>query len=111
MKYLSIEHLSKSFVNGSRTAHVLSDITLTIDKGEFVSIIGHSGCGKSTLLNLVAGLTDVTRGVQPLSLRVFGFAPEDLPTVAELAFTAGRMDNNPVVFSQAEVLEILQENY
>ncbi|QXI65538.1 Bicarbonate transport ATP-binding protein CmpD (plasmid) [Paracoccus marcusii] len=69
MKYLSIEHLSKSFVNGSRTAHVLSDITLTIDKGEFVSIIGHSGCGKSTLLNLVAGLTDVTRGAITLDGR------------------------------------------
>lgn len=62
MKYLSIEHLSKTFGTGARAAHVLSDITLTIDKGEFVSIIGHSGCGKSTLLNLIAGLTDVTTG-------------------------------------------------
>ncbi|TGN49773.1 ABC transporter ATP-binding protein [Paracoccus liaowanqingii] len=62
MKYLQIEHLSKTFVNGAKTAHVLSDINLTIEKGEFVSIIGHSGCGKSTLLNLIAGLTDVTTG-------------------------------------------------
>lgn len=62
MKYLSIEHLSKTFGSGAKTAHVLSDINLTIDKGEFVSIIGHSGCGKSTLLNLIAGLTDVTTG-------------------------------------------------
>ena len=35
---------------------------LDIDKGEYVSIIGHSGCGKSTLLNIVAGLTTVTPG-------------------------------------------------
>ena len=62
MKYLSIEHLSKTFGSGAKAAHVLSDINLTIDKGEFVSIIGHSGCGKSTLLNLIAGLTDVTTG-------------------------------------------------
>ena len=41
---------------------MLNDITLTIDKGEFVSIIGHSGCGKSTLLNLIAGLTRVSAG-------------------------------------------------
>ena len=41
---------------------MLKDITLTIDKGEFVSIIGHSGCGKSTLLNLIAGLTKVSAG-------------------------------------------------
>ena len=41
---------------------MLHDINLRIDRGEFVSIIGHSGCGKSTLLNLIAGLIPVTRG-------------------------------------------------
>ena len=41
---------------------MLSEIDLTIEKGEFVAIIGHSGCGKSTLLNLIAGLTPVTSG-------------------------------------------------
>ena len=41
---------------------MLHDITLTIEKGEYVSIIGHSGCGKSTLLNIVAGLTGVDAG-------------------------------------------------
>ncbi|MBM3605292.1 MAG: ABC transporter ATP-binding protein [Alphaproteobacteria bacterium] len=62
MKYLQIDHVSKTFVNGPKQTHVLSDVQLTIDKGEFVSIIGHSGCGKSTLLNLIAGLTEVTTG-------------------------------------------------
>ena len=41
----------------------LRDITLSIQRGEFVSLIGHSGCGKSTLLNLVAGLTIPSSGV------------------------------------------------
>ena len=41
---------------------MLKDITLGIDKGEFVSMIGHSGCGKSTLLNIVAGLARATTG-------------------------------------------------
>ena len=35
----------------------LRDINLDVQRGEFVTLIGHSGCGKSTLLNLVAGLT------------------------------------------------------
>ncbi|QEE45883.1 ABC transporter ATP-binding protein [Rhizobium sp. WL3] len=60
--YLKIDHIDKSFERGGVRTEVLKDITLTIDKGEFVSIIGHSGCGKSTLLNLIAGLTPVSSG-------------------------------------------------
>jgi nitrate/nitrite transport system ATP-binding protein len=41
----------------------LRDINLNIERGEFVTLIGHSGCGKSTLLNLVAGLSTPTSGV------------------------------------------------
>ena len=60
--YLKIDHVSKSFQRGSQVTEVLNNITLSIGKGEFVSIIGHSGCGKSTLLNLIAGLTTVSGG-------------------------------------------------
>jgi nitrate/nitrite transport system ATP-binding protein len=60
--YLKIDHLDKSFGNGAQATDVLCDISLAIEKGEYVSIIGHSGCGKSTLLNVVAGLTLATRG-------------------------------------------------
>lgn len=60
--YLKIDHIDKSFERGGVRTEVLKDITLTIDKAEFVSIIGHSGCGKSTLLNLIAGLTRVSTG-------------------------------------------------
>ena len=60
--YLKLDHITKSFTRGTATTEVLRDINLVINKGEFVSIIGHSGCGKSTLLNLVAGLTAVSSG-------------------------------------------------
>ena len=55
---LELRHISKSF--GDR--QVLSDISLSINKGEIVSILGPSGCGKTTLLNLILGLTELTEG-------------------------------------------------
>jgi nitrate/nitrite transport system ATP-binding protein len=60
--YLKIDHVEKTFQRGAASTNVLKDVSLVIDKGEYVSIIGHSGCGKSTLLNIVAGLTPVTEG-------------------------------------------------
>jgi nitrate/nitrite transport system ATP-binding protein len=60
--YLKLDHIDKTFVRGPQQTEVLKEITLTIDQGEYVSIIGHSGCGKSTLLNIIAGLTPTTIG-------------------------------------------------
>ena len=60
--YLKLDHVDKVFTRGSTSSEVLKDINLSIEKGEYVSIIGHSGCGKSTMLNIVAGLTSVTQG-------------------------------------------------
>jgi nitrate/nitrite transport system ATP-binding protein len=62
MPYCQIDHVDKSFTRGTTETRVLKDITFEVEKGEYVSIIGHSGCGKSTLLNIVAGLTPATSG-------------------------------------------------
>ena len=45
-----------------RSAARFSDISLRVEQGEFIAIIGHSGCGKSTLLNVIAGLVKATSG-------------------------------------------------
>nr|WP_196988413.1 ABC transporter ATP-binding protein [Caenimonas aquaedulcis] len=50
------------FGNGPSANPVLSGIDLAIQRGEFISLIGHSGCGKSTVLNIVAGLLRATSG-------------------------------------------------
>ncbi len=55
--FIQVEHAEMVFTSRKGRFHALRDINLTVDKGEFVTLIGHSGCGKSTLLNLIAGLT------------------------------------------------------
>jgi nitrate/nitrite transport system ATP-binding protein len=60
--YLLLDHIGKTFGRGAQQTEVLRDVTLGVNEGEFVSIIGHSGCGKTTLLNIVAGLTAATVG-------------------------------------------------
>ena len=57
--FLKIEKLGKAYQSDRP---VFSDVSFTIDKGEFVCIIGHSGCGKTTILNVLAGLDTATTG-------------------------------------------------
>ena len=59
---LDIRHLSKRYEVEGALLEVLSDISLRIEPGEFVSIVGTSGCGKSTLLRLVVGLEEDYEG-------------------------------------------------
>jgi multiple sugar transport system ATP-binding protein len=58
MTALKLKKVNKSFEN----VHVLKDIDLTVEEGEFVVFVGPSGCGKSTLLRVIAGLEDATSG-------------------------------------------------
>ena len=57
--FLKVEGLSKAFASAKP---VFADVSFSIDKGEFVCIIGHSGCGKTTVLNVLAGLDTATSG-------------------------------------------------
>src|SRR5215467_349765 len=56
MAFIDISGVCKSFGSGSDARGVITDATLAIDRGEFVSIVGMMGCGKSTFLKIVAGL-------------------------------------------------------
>lgn len=61
-KHLELTQVDIDFPTPNGPFKALQDVNLTINKGEFVSLIGHSGCGKSTVLNIVAGLYQATKG-------------------------------------------------
>ncbi len=60
--HLELTQVSIEFPTPKGPYKALEKVDLKIDKGEFVSLIGHSGCGKSTVLNIVAGLYQATNG-------------------------------------------------
>lgn len=61
-KHLELTQVGIEFPTPKGPFVALKEVDLTIDKGEFISLIGHSGCGKSTVLNIVAGLYQATTG-------------------------------------------------
>jgi NitT/TauT family transport system ATP-binding protein len=59
---IQLDKVGKHFTSKRGTHHAVSDVSLTIDDGQFVCLLGPSGCGKSTLLNLIAGLERPDQG-------------------------------------------------
>jgi nitrate/nitrite transport system ATP-binding protein len=56
MAFLELDKVSKGYGEGKTRSQVLSDISLTVNEGEFVAVVGYSGAGKTTLISMVAGL-------------------------------------------------------
>lgn len=59
---IQLEHIIKEFKNGDYVTRALDDINITIEKGEFVAIMGPSGSGKSTMMNILGLLDNPTKG-------------------------------------------------
>jgi NitT/TauT family transport system ATP-binding protein len=76
---ISLQGVSKRYRNAAVALH---DISLTVNRGEFVTFLGPSGCGKSTLLKLVSGLSTVTEG----AVRVNGMTPENAREMMSFIF-------------------------
>src|SRR6187551_2190648 len=88
---LEIAQLKKHYQMGTATVRALDGVSLTVNKGDFVGLLGSSGSGKSTLLNLIAGLDHPTAG----SLKVFD---QDLSAMSREQLSVHRRKNVGIIF-------------
>jgi len=78
MSFLEVRHVQKIYTTrfGGTKVQALSDVNFTVEKGEYVAIMGESGSGKTTLLNILAALDKPTAGEVVLDGRALGTIPE-----------------------------------
>ncbi len=100
MEILKVQNLSKIYGQGESQVKALSEVTFSMDKGEFAAVVGESGSGKSTLLHCVGGLDTPTGGKVLLD-------GEDLFTLDERKRTVFRRRNIGFVFQAFHLIEEL----
>lgn len=97
---ISVSHLKRSFKSGSGNITVLKDISLTVNRGEFVAVMGASGSGKSTLLNVLGGLLAPDSG----TVTVDGM---DLGSMSDASLTVYRRDRVGFIFQMFNLVGTL----
>lgn len=97
---ISVTRLKRSFKSGSEDIAVLRDISLTVNQGEFVAVMGASGSGKSTLLNVLGGLLPPDAGM----VTVDGL---DLGSMSDAALTVYRRDRVGFIFQMFNLVGTL----
>lgn len=97
---ISVSRLRRSFKSGSEDIAVLKDVSLTVNQGEFVAVMGASGSGKSTLLNVLGGLLPPDAG----TVTVDGL---DLGSMSDAALTVYRRDRVGFIFQMFNLVGTL----
>ena len=97
---LELKNISRTYGHGAGAVHALKDVTLNVERGEFIALTGPSGSGKSTLLNVIGGLDRATAGQVILEGR-------RLDNLSEDAMVSVRRDQIAHIFQQYHLLPSL----
>ena len=108
---VALRSVSKRFKSRKGEVHAVDNVSLTIDAGEFVSILGPSGCGKSTLLNMIAGLLPTTEGAIEVLGRPVDGPVHDLGIVFQQHLLLGWRTILNNVLLQIEVRRLNKASY
>ncbi len=81
MSILQVQNLKKIYGSGETAVHALDGVDMTVEKGEFVAIVGTSGSGKSTLLHMLGGLDRPTSGTVTVDGRELGSLKDEELTI------------------------------
>jgi len=100
MAIVALQNVSKDYLTDGQRVRALDDVSLEVNRGEFVALVGRSGCGKSTLLNL-AGAMDF-----PTSGRVF-LDGADTSTLKDASLTLLRREKVGFIFQSFQLLHTL----
>lgn len=96
----SLSHVTKQFVRGKESISIFDDLSLHINKGDFVAIMGPSGSGKTTLLNMLGGVDRPSKGV-------IRFAGDDICQLSEGQLAKWRADHVGFIFQFYNLMPIL----
>jgi ABC-type lipoprotein export system ATPase subunit len=97
---LEIQDLKKHYPMGGSLVRALDGVTLTVNEGEFIALVGTSGSGKSTLLNLIGGLDRPTGG----TLKIFG---QDLAGMSSAELSLHRSRNVGMIFQSFNLISTM----
>lgn len=100
MPQLELKNLTKNYIVGENVIPAIDNVSLSIEKGEFVSIVGHSGSGKTTFISIIGGI------LQPTSGQVF-FNGVDICSFDDMQLSEYRNKNIGFMFQFASLLPIL----